>query len=239
MQTVYATHLNLPDALGAAALDVAAEVLLTWVGTRFGVALYPLSGGEAHESGVDVRWESLFGDSRGLIATTVDQPDRNDAGSRWRTYIDLGVDEGRAWLRARVQLSSPFEGRLTSPKVQAGRPGIVRALTDAMDIRIDDWELGEWPVERHQVPAYVGFLDSPDRQLPIDALSVPEGGEPFLDPSRASDRLLGLAHVVVVDSQASYAVTDMVGKALSCFSGAVRIYWPGFNSQDDPYFHRL
>ena len=43
----------------------------------------------------------------------------------------------------------------------------------------------------------------------------------------------------MLNADAAYEVTDQVGKTLSCFSGAVRIYWPGFTSQDDPYHHRL
>jgi hypothetical protein len=70
------------------------------------------------------------------------------------------------------------------------------------------------------------------------AISHDAEGEPFLDRARAADRLLGLAHVVEVDLQTSYAVTDAIGKTLSCYSGAVRIYWPGFAIGDDPYFHR-
>lgn len=240
MQTVYATHLPLPDSAGTDALDAAASVMVAWVEQRFGVELAPLSGGEARANDVDVRWQTLLGQDRGLISLTLDQLDQYDAAWRWRTYVDLGVEEGCTWLRTRVHLYSPIEGRLTSPKVQAGRPGIVRALADALDIRIDNWGLGEWrPVSRRNVSAYLDFLLTPERQLPVVTLSSTSSGEPFLDPAHIADRLLGLAHVVVVDSDAAFAITDRIGKTLSCFNGAVRIYWPGFTVEDDPYFHRL
>lgn len=240
MQTVYATHLRLPVTAGPGGLDSAAEILIRWVRARFKVEVAPLSGGEASHDDVDVRWESLSGEDGALVSATIDQPDRSEGGWRWRTYVDLGVEDGQAWLRIRVHLYSPLEGRLTSPKVQAGRPGIVRALTDALDIRIDDWPLGEWrPVARHQVAPYLEFLANPARQLPVVTLSKAPEGETFLDPARVADRLLGLAHIVVIEPEASYAVTDHIGKTLSCFGGAVRIYWPGFGAHDDPYFHRL
>ena len=240
MQTVYATHLPLPDSAGSSALDAAASVMVEWVERRFGVHIASLTGGEDRSGNVDVRWETLLGQERGLISLTLDQLDQYDAAWRWRTYVDLGVEEGRTWLRVRVHLYSPIEGRLTSPKVQAGRPGVVRALADALDIRIDNWGLGEWrPVSRRNVAAYLDFLLTPERQLPVVALSSTSTGEPFLDPAHISDRLLGLAHVVTIDSDAAFAITDRIGKTLSCFNGAVRIYWPGFAVEDDPYFHRL
>lgn len=240
MQTVYATHLALPDTPDAAALDVAAEVLVRWAQSRFKVDLKPLSGGEASNPGLQVRWEQLLGDGCGVISTVIDQVDRYDPGWRWRTHIDLGVEGGAAWLRARVQLYSAFEGRLTSPRVHPGRPGVIRAISDALDVRMDGWQLGEWrTIARDAVPGYLSFLTSQDRQLPVVALSASRDGEPYLDPARTADRLLGLAHVVVVDQDASFAVTDGLGKELSCYWGAIRIYWPGLRRGDDPYHHRL
>jgi hypothetical protein len=240
VQTVYATHLALPDTPDAAALDVAAEVLVRWVRSRFKVDLKPLSGGEASNPGLQVRWEQLLGDGYGVISTVIDQVDRYDPGWRWRTHIDLGVEGGAAWLRARVQLYSAFEGRLTSPRVHPGRPGVIRAIADALDVRMDGWQLGEWrTIGRDAVPGYLNFLTSRDRQIPVVALSASRDGELYLDPARTADRLLGLAHVVVVDPDASFAVSDGLGKELSCYWGAVRIYWPGLRRGDDPYHHRL
>ena len=240
MQTVYATHLELPDSPDAAAHDVAAQVLARWVRSRFNVDLQPLSGGEAASPGLQVRWEQLLGDACSVTNTVIDQVDRYDPGWRWRTHIDLGVENCAAWLRARVQLYSAFEGRLTSPRVHPGRPGVIRAIADALDVRMDGWPLGEWrTIDRDAVPGYLAFLTSKDRQLPVVAMSVSKGEETFLDPARTADRLLGLAHVVVVDPDASFVVSDGIGKELSCYWGAIRIYWPGLRRGDDPYHHRL
>ena len=54
-------------------------------------------------------------------------------------------------------------------------------------------------------------------------------------------QLSGLAEVALLhDGEASWELTKQVRKEFSCFNGAVRIYWPGFNSQsDDPFGHRL
>lgn len=239
MQTIYAAHLPLPAELGVDALDRAVEAVAGWLHDRFQVAPSPLVGGSVRRSDVTVEWASLFGEAGGLVGIEVDQPDPADPTWRWRTHIDIGVEGGAAWLRVRVALFSPIEGLVTRPKVVPHRPPVVRRVVDRLDLRVDGRRIGRpWLLNVADVPAYVAFLTAPERRLPVLAISHDADGEPFLDRARAADRLLGLAHVVEVDLQSSYAVTDAIGKTLSCYSGAVRVYWPGFAVGDDPYFHR-
>jgi hypothetical protein len=239
MQTVYAAHLPLPPELGAAALDQAVAAVAGWLHDRFEVSPSPLSGGSHRSNDVTIEWESLFGEAGGLVWFEVDQADPSDATWRWRTHIDIGVEKGQAWMRVRVGLFSPREGLVTRPKVAPHRPPVVRRVVDRIDIQIDGRRVGEpWLLAVAEVPSYVKFLTSRERRLPVLAISHDPEGEPFLDRARAADRLLGLAHVVEVDLHSGYAVTDAIGKTLSCYSGAVRMYWPGFAVGDDPYFHR-
>jgi hypothetical protein len=239
VQTIYAAHLPLPAALGADALDRAVDAVAGWLHDRFKVSPAPLSGGSIRRDDVTVEWASLFGDAGGLVGIEVDQPDPGDPTWRWRTHIDIGVEHGAAWLRTRVALFSPIEGLVTRPKVAPHRPPVVRRVVDRLDVRIDNRRIGQpWLLTAADVPSYIAFLTNPQRRLPVLAISHDGDGEPFLDRARAADRLLGLAHVVEIDLQSSYAVTDAIGKTLSCYSGAVRVYWPGFAVGDDPYFHR-
>lgn len=239
MQTIYATHLPLPEGLGPAALDRAVEAVAGWLNDRLKISPTPLSGGSVRTPDLIVEWDSLFGEAGGLVGFEIDQVDPDDDTWRWRTHIDIGVEHRKAWLRVRVALFSPREGLVTRPKVAPHRPPVVRRVVDRLDIRVDGRRIGQpWILTAADVPAYVEFLTNRERRLPVLAISHDAEGEPFLDRSRAADRLLGLAHVVEVDLQSSYAVTDTIGKTLSCYSGAVRMYWPGFQVGDDPYFHR-
>ena len=43
----------------------------------------------------------------------------------------------------------------------------------------------------------------------------------------------------LADKWAAFRLTEEVGKPLSCFGGAVRLYWPRFNDEDDPFTHPL
>ena len=82
-------------------------------------------------------------------------------------------------------------------------------------------------------------LLDPTRRLPIVVVS---GGGPAeladLYDKIAYD-LGGLANVVAVDFDASWALTDTLGLALTCHSGAVRIYWPRLTLESNRYRHPL
>jgi hypothetical protein len=52
-------------------------------------------------------------------------------------------------------------------------------------------------------------------------------------------KLLGFAKVIVIDKAPGLELTGLVGKQLSCFNGAIRIYWPGFRKTSDPFYHTL
>jgi hypothetical protein len=69
---------------------------------------------------------------------------------------------------------------------------------------------------------------------------VPDTGRPVTDGIYLAEQLVGLVHVVeFMAAPATYELTERIGRALSVFDGAVRIYWPGVNADADPYLHRL
>lgn len=241
MQTVYATHVDLPDAVeGAPALHVAGTAVVAWVRRRFGVEISSWDQASTDTPSSHVSWRETSGNAGTLREVFVEQTDRGDSRWRWRSYVDIGTEPSGSWARIRVGLYSPVEGIVRNPHVHAGRPGIVRQLADSIPIEIDGWRVDESrAVDLKSVEPYLEFLQRADRRLPVVTLSTDASGEPFLDPAHLADRLMGLAHVVVIDTEATYAVTDAIGKSSSCYLGAVRVYWPGFRRTDDPYRHRL
>lgn len=240
MQVVYAAHLPLPRLEGDRELQEAIAAVQAWCQRRFRVALSPLSGGEATSGDVRVTWSSMTGLREGIFTAWVDQGDAYDATWRWRTFIDIGVENGAAWARVRVHLSSVFDGLLASPRVQAGRPGIVRDLVKAFRLESDGLALGTVSsVDGPESAAFLRLLLDGQRRLPIVAVSTDEAGAQALDTKHLADRLLGLAHVVSLSTRAAYNLTNEVGRNLSCYLGAVRVYWPGFRATDDSWHHRL
>jgi hypothetical protein len=93
------------------------------------------------------------------------------------------------------------------------------------------YDSGEW---------LAGQLASQERTLPVVLLSEDQDGlaVPGIDRQIAYD-LCGLANTYLLDADAAWAITDSFGRTHSCHSGAIRIYWPRFSAEDDPYNHPL
>jgi len=84
-------------------------------------------------------------------------------------------------------------------------------------------------------------LLAPNRSLPVVMVSHDTYSDrPVVDADEIHASLLGLAQVVLLqDKWASFVLTDILGKQLSCYNGAVRLYWPGLTLQSTPLDHPL
>lgn len=96
---------------------------------------------------------------------------------------------------------------------------------------IDGFEAGE---------ALALEIQNSERTIPFVVVSCIDGQTalPKLDEKLAVD-LAGIANVYCVDEHASWALTDLLRKPLSTYSGAVRIYWPRLSVNDNPFRHQL
>ena len=80
---------------------------------------------------------------------------------------------------------------------------------------------------------------SPQRELPIVAVSRYINGETAVDPAQAQRVLAGLAVVATYGGETATALRERLGWQLACYNGAVRVYWPGCTSRDVSSVHRV
>lgn len=127
------------------------------------------------------------------------------------------------------------------------RPGFVvprcPQIIHAIRALRPDWHLGDTrlgPVGVTQLSeeadgiALASNILSTRRTMPIVAVSVFDGDEPWDGLSgRIARDLSALATVVTLTEDASWSLTDEIGKRLSCYGGAVRLYWPPLRSGSD------
>ena len=123
-------------------------------------------------------------------------------------------------------------------------PAIVRTLLG----HSPDWRLNGTPLGTSVHQVLYGDLNGQrladeirqvGRAIPIVVVSEVDGETlwPLLAENLAYD-LAGLAHVVRIDDEATWTLTDELGKLHSCYRGAVRLYWPARNGADgEPYFN--
>ena len=173
------------------------------------------------------------------------RPDPRGRSINWLSEVRLATRGDQVEARINVSIRA-HPGRILPENASVDRPNIVPQLVTKLHAtyygdRVDAVPLP--PLPPHAIERFVSErLENPDRRLPIVLLSTPTGSaEPLLSPYTAADRLVGLAEVVsLADSNASYELTNIIGRDLSCFSGAARLYWPNFNSITDEFRdHRL
>ena len=121
-----------------------------------------------------------------------------------------------------------------------------RVLRDV--IQSGAWKSGSTPVsDRHWSrvgrAAGRGLADTiwdDERGLPVVLVSELDGFtlHPDLAANLAHD-LTGLATVVHIDEDASWLLSDVKGREWSCYSGALRLYWPFHDTRNDPDSHPL
>lgn len=240
MQYVFGAQLALPDGETAdTSIALASRELVAWTSERLGIAIDDWSGGGGESDVARANWNEIRGDAGFLRQLSVTHDD--SSGSPWVWHVDawIGKAASTSWLRTRVGLDPLRDDTVSDVNVSVGSPRFVRAVASKLELAANGLQLAKWhTITAKMVAAYVDFLTSSERTLPVVAVTRAANG-PMLRPQLLSRRLTGVAHVVAVEPAATYGVSDAVTPALSCFGGAVRLYWPGFSTVASRLDHPL
>ncbi len=231
----YAVHLHIApaDTRGPELLDRVAEECTAWLRANAGQP----SGGES--AGV---WRL---DDDGSVQIWREQ-DEDDAlyAFAWR------VQRGAVVWTAEIQLATSGEDidlsgsvrtdRSTSAEGYDRRIAVVADLIDRYDCRRANARVYT-RARRLGAPLIDAFvrnwLLNPQRELPIIVVSTADDQERMVDAHELQHHLAGVARVFSVDAAASKALTERLGRSLSCYGGAIRIYRPGFTRSDPARLH--
>jgi len=84
------------------------------------------------------------------------------------------------------------------------------------------------------------LIRDPSRSLPVLVVSQQKGLllTPEISNEFAHD-LTALALVVEIDGDASWELSERLGRNYSCFNGAIRLYWPGFDPTRENDWHPI
>ncbi|MBY8823347.1 hypothetical protein [Sphingomonas colocasiae] len=170
-------------------------------------------------------WLSEFSDG-----TADGTPPRN-----WITELFV---ERRAGEMVRFGAQLSFLGRPDDRDFILTRPRLVRNILEVLSAEADGQPMQEVPAQigEADVHEFEALVYSQGRRLPIIALSQNADGNYLVNPLQVARRLSGAAHVAELDVNASWALTKSVGKQMSVFGGAVRIYMPGLTTDDEERF---
>lgn len=122
-------------------------------------------------------------------------------------------------------------------------PRVYRELVSQHVLYGDGIRLSRTPVDivsDDDVEWLVALINNPRRERDIIALSSDTDGVCIVNPNIFADRLCGVSHVVRIYPDASFKLSDTIGKYLSIFDLGIRIYRPTSQIEvDDPLRHTL
>ncbi len=184
---------------------------------------------------------SAYEDDTSLFwAVRVEKPDVIMAQRIWTTEIVTGYDKksNNVMISLRLLVSTP-EGYLDiSPAV----PGVIRQVTEKCGFKCGISDFGNGPsfiTTEDETEELVRYLVNPARKTPVFVCSIADWEDkPRIDVEALSMATIGIGHVVVITSECSWVLTNILGNRLSTYNGAVRAYLQGFSYNANPYAHR-
>lgn len=232
-------HLELrPNEIGNAATTTR-QIVDTWAldTERRGQQLAPprnfTRNSRSFEDGIATVWESTLAQDA-------------DDGGTWITEIRCHTDasyDRRAILTIAMRIHAAGSA-LAPVRYYVETPSFVRQLPDRFLVRIGASTASSSVHKVHDeagVEMLLADLQRVDRTLPIIIVTEPVR-EPMPIPDlaeRLASFLFGLATVVQIGSSATFVMTRAVGREMSVFDGGLRVYWPGWSSQDPLGRHPL
>lgn len=241
VQYVFGAQLALPDGEETQhSIDVASAELVEWASERLDIKIGQWTEGRASSHAARATWSEMDGEAGSLRQLSITHED--SSGMPWSWHVDawIGRTPSASWLRTRVGLEPRRDDSVIDVNVSVGSPRFMQAVAGKLGLAANGLELARWhTIAPRMVTGYVDFLTSPTRTLPVVAVTRSGNGGPMLRPELLVRRLTGVAHVVAIEPAATYAVSDTVTPPLSCFGGAVRLYWPGFSTRANRLDHPL
>ena len=156
-----------------------------------------------------------------------------DANRLWITEIRIAQSEPeKAVFGCRVLCSKSN----LSKTVPRSIPNFVRGIVFTQNAFLDDRRISAepWIIDNEgAVDDLVSFINASTRHNPIVVFALPEGSrnvnETIIEVKPFIRRTVGCVHTAIITSEASYALTDRLGKEFSVYLQAVRTYNPGFD----------
>lgn len=136
-------------------------------------------------------------------------------------------------------------GHFMRPNITISAPGFLKnILSDGTSWShargIDRVFPSAFEVDEGSYLQFERLLLADERQLPLIVVSRDFGSQliPRLSQTLA-ERGAGICHVVTIDEDVSWKMTENLGRDWSCFNGAVRVFWPRTVLSSHPKKHPI
>ncbi len=249
VEPVSQIHLSLSDSGKADAFEAARGEILKYAERRAAGGAFPRDAWEGKSFSTDDvgvrRVEGIAIDSPRYWTLRFDDDDPEVAGRSWVIETALAEQDNDRPVLFGLRLQCITRGE--NPPYDRSIPSFARDVIAACDARLDGRRVtsAPWVVETEdEVDLLVDLLRLETRTAGVVVLSLPEHSNDLSDASIYSDRiareLAGAAHVAVISGQATFHLSNRIGREFSVFNQAVRTYRPGFDPDTEtPFAHPL
>lgn len=170
---------------------------------------------------------------------SLSHPDEDDPAVRWSVSVAV-VAGPNSTVEVRLDRTRT-DGVVAEIEPKSGPPACIRYLLDDEELVIQDGgrRLGTsvWVTTPDQAGELAGLITSPDRRFPIFAFT-PRDDE-VIDGGAFLTKVVGLAHVVFVQSDTSWRLGELLPRGFNVYGGAARIWWPWISTEPDRWDHPL
>jgi hypothetical protein len=160
-----------------------------------------------------------------------------DPNRIWTTEVGIAERQSNEAIFGCRLICSQKGGRDEIPR---SIPAFVRGIAFTQKTKLDGryTSAEPWIIDDvSSVDQLVQFLQSPGRNHPVVVFSLPEGScdpnETVIPVTPFIRRTVGYVHVAVITSNASFDLTDRLGREFSVYRQAVRTYNPAFSPDND------
>lgn len=227
---------------------IARDEVLKWLGSPYRVGRLPDSAWKHEDFDISdprplVKGVGQLLENGYLWAIRYDHTDSRVPGRMWSTEIIIAQRSNAVDFSLRSSISTnEFE-----PEFETTIPGIVKQITEHPGLVSDGSRITDEVTDvedETDLDILVECLEDGKRTRPIIVISLDADCEDFsqsiIDAGLLGKKTLGLAHIARITGPMCYRLSDRLGKKLSVYNGAVRVYRTGFNtSSSNPYDHPL
>ena len=186
------------------------------------------------------------------FAFTLRTPDRTNSDLCWEVKAAFSEKENGEFSTNISLANGWFNKRVSPVKYDLTRPALVPILIDHFGAH------EKYPLKAHattvitnedrkaqeiRAKEVVSMIQDKERMLPLVFISANNFADrPEVDPKTIARELAGIAYVMAAkDRWPTFALEKLMGKSMSCYDGAVRLYWPvqgNESSSSHPYWTR-
>lgn len=251
MRTVYATSIKIrEDSDVSATLEYVGRWIHDWyrrqrlsvdVLESLGAGDLTISPASGHKLAVRHHSSNQVPGER-LIDIRWEYPDQYDKSLGWVVCLSLLRRVDGLILSLDVAVTG-LQLVVAPASIKLGSPRVIRDISRLRSVLIGDHPYNMTPelIVAEDIELLVAELTDLTRPIPIVLVSKRiQDDIPLIDSNDLAERIAGVVKVYeLADKWSAFRLTEELGKPLSCFAGAIRIYWPRFNNQADPFAHPI